>query len=446
MRLAGPEGRGDQAPVRGRFHWQSFAADALLVSGGGLAANVINYAFHFVLSRSLGPDAYGSLAALLAIVMVVGVIGTSVGTAAMQRTARLWAAHRDDAIGEVSRKMTVLSLRVGCIVALATIVLAFPLSRYLHITSPLAWAALAVALFACVAAACVRGAIQGAHRFKVYAASLVVESAVKLALGIALVDAGLSVGGAMAGVAFGLIAGTAIASIPLASRRGSAVNGKPTPIGTDAWRLMAVYVASMALMYVDTVFAKHALSGVDAGEYTAAGLVARIIPFGVGLIAPLIAPKAVAARHADRGALGRLLVVTFGFAAAATILVLAVMESIPGPLIGVTFGAAFAPAATLLRVYAVDASLIALGQLGAAYLAAVGEYGVAKWLAFSLGAQIVAMALFGDAAVRLLVIAIAGNALVLPPIVALIVRSTRESPQAPIPRRAEAHSSQPEHA
>lgn len=446
MRVTGPDERRDSALIRGRFHWPSFAADALLVSGGGLAANVVNYAFHFVLSRSLGPDAYGSLATLLAIVMVIGVIGTSVGTAAMQRTAHFWATHRDDAIGDVGRAMALLSLRVGIIVGLAAIALAAPLARYLHITAWLSWATLAIALLACIVAACVRGAIQGAHRFDVYAASMVAESVVKLALGIVFVDIGLSVGGAMAGVAGGLIVGAAIASLPLAARRGGGVNGKPTPIGADAWRLMAVYAASMALMYVDTVFAKHALSGVAAGDYTAAGLVARIIPFGVLLIAPLTAPKAVAARHAGRGALLRLLIVTFGFATAGALVALAVMEAVPAQLIGVTFGAAFAPAVPLLRIYAVDTSLIALGQLGAAYLAAVGEYGVAKWLGLSLAAQIIAMALFGDTAVRLLTIAIAGNALVLPPIVALIVRSTRTPSQATGPRRAEAPSSQPEHA
>jgi len=67
--------RSETPAARGRFHWPTFAADATLVSGGALAANLLNYVYHFALSRRLGPDAYGSLATLLAMTMVVGVIG-----------------------------------------------------------------------------------------------------------------------------------------------------------------------------------------------------------------------------------------------------------------------------------------------------------------------------------------------------------------------------------
>src|ERR1700731_1237337 len=95
MNAIGPTalGAGEEGlSPRGRFHWPGFAADALLVSGGALAANVLNYVYHFVLSRKLGPDGYGSLATLLAITTIVGVVGSSIGTLAMQETARLWAA------------------------------------------------------------------------------------------------------------------------------------------------------------------------------------------------------------------------------------------------------------------------------------------------------------------------------------------------------------------
>ncbi len=448
MGASGPNALGareNTAAARGRFHWPTFAVDAMLVSGGALAANILNYIYHFALSRRLGPDAYGSLAALLAITMVAGVVGSAIGTVAMQETARLWAGHRDDAVGPFARRTAAWAIAIAAVIALASLVAAWPLSSYLHITDRLAWIALAVALFAGIVAAYMRGAIQGAHRFGFYAASVVGESSVKLALGIALVAAGLGVGGAMSAVALGLIVGIAIAAVSLFAVRSISDQAvTPARLGLPAGRLTVIYAASMALLFVDTVFAKHALAGVDAGYYTAAGLVARIIPFGVGLIVPLVTPKAVAARHVGRGALRHLLGVTFGAAIGGALLALAVMELWPQALIGLTFGAKFAGAAPLLRLYAIDGALIGVGVLGTSYLAAIGAYGVATWLLAALVVEAAFMSAFGTTGVRLLWIAIAGNALVLPPIGAMVAHSLRDAPQADAPHDAETFTSLPE--
>ena len=414
---------------RGRFHWPSFAADAALVSGGALGANFVNYLFHFVLSRSLGPDRYGSLATLLAMTMVVGVIGSSIGTVAMQETARLWAQRRDGAIIAFGRRMLRSAAGIGAVASLTALAVSVPLAQYLHIIDPLGWVAFAFGLLAGTLASFVRGAIQGAHRFGSYAASMIVESLVKLAAAYWLVTAGLGVGGAMTGVAAGIAAGGGIALASLLrGRPGEEPATGIAGFGANASRLTLIYAALMALTYIDTVFAKHALSGVEAGYYTAAGLIARIIPFGVAVVVPLVMPKAIAARQHDRAELVRLLAITFGAALVGTVIVLAVMVVWSQPLVSITFGSAYAPAVAILRLYAVDAALIALGLLGASYLAAMGEYGVAPWLTAALIVEGIAMALWGSTPARLLGIAIAANASVLPAIAALVMRSLRHAP------------------
>jgi len=432
MDVTGPDAGGGAPTSRGRFHWPTFAADALLVSGGALAANILNYVFHFTLSRKLGPDAYGSLATLLAIAMVAGVIGSSIGTVAMQETARLWAMHRDAAVASFGRSMLRSALAIGAIVGVAAFVLSFPLSAYLHIADRFAWAGLAFALFAGVVAAYARGAIQGAHRFGLYAASLIAESGTKLLVGFVLVTIGYAVGGAIAGVAIGLVVGIALALVPLLAGAGAKDGDgyRALQFGRSASRLAVIYTASMALMFVDTVFAKHSLPGDEAGYYTAAGLIARIIPFGIGLIVPLVTPKAAAARHAGAAALARLLGVTLAIACVGTALALAIMEAIPGALVGLTFGAKFVSAASVLRLYAVDTSLIALGLLGTSYLAAIGEYGIGAWLVGAVVFEAGAMAIWGSTPAALLSIAIAGNALVLPAIAVFVARSVRGPAQA----------------
>ncbi|HXW76190.1 MAG TPA: oligosaccharide flippase family protein [Candidatus Eremiobacteraceae bacterium] len=407
------------------------------MTGGALAANVLNYVFHFALSRRLGPVGYGELGTLLAIAVVVSVIGLTAGTLTMQETARFWAQHRDADIATFGKRAVRWSALLGAIVGAVTLAAAYPLARYLHIESPLAWLMLAVALALGIGANSARGAAQGGHRFAVYAASVVGESAVKLVVGFALVALGFGVGGAMCGVATGLGVGGAIAIAPLlaaargASSSSSLIDERADRFRRPALQLTIIYAASTALLYVDLLFAKHALSGTDAGYYTAAGTLARVIPFGLGLLVPLVTPKAVAARHAQRGALAHLLAVTFGAALAGAIGALAVAQLWPGALIAVTFGKQFAPAAPLLRLYAIDTALMGLGTLGYSYLAGIGEYAVARWLVVTVIAEAGCMAWFGTTAVRLLAVAIVGNALVLPVVAAYVVRSLTHSPQAP---------------
>src|SRR5450755_181176 len=90
-------------PARGAFDLRSLAGDAGLVIGGALVANLLNYVFHFVISRRLGPDDYGTLTALLAIAAMTGVIGAALSSVGLQETAKLWVRHRDDHIGEFVR-------------------------------------------------------------------------------------------------------------------------------------------------------------------------------------------------------------------------------------------------------------------------------------------------------------------------------------------------------
>jgi O-antigen/teichoic acid export membrane protein len=201
-------------------------------------------------------------------------------------------------------------------------------------------------------------------------------------------------------------------------------------LGASAVPVGSIYACSMALLFVDTIFAKHALTGQEAGYYTAAGLIARIIPFGVNLIVPLIMPKAVAARHTSHAALARLLAVTFSIAAAGVAVALLTMELLPKALVTLTFGGAFLPAASLLRLYAIDTALIALGALGYTYLAAIGEYAVSGWLVAAVIGEAAVMAVWGTSATALLHIAIAGNALVLPVVAFLVWRSLAHAPQA----------------
>jgi O-antigen/teichoic acid export membrane protein len=392
---------------------------------------VFNYVFHFVLSRRLGPDGYGTLATLLAAISMVGVVGNSVSMVAMQESAKLWAVGVEQRVGAFVRHTGLAALGVGAAIGVVLFAGSFLFGRYLHIVSWLVWAVFAASVATGVYVAFLRGASQGARRFGLFASSFVTETVVKLIVAIALVAIGWQVLGAMGGVLVGALSGTLIIAVPLS--RG---DGDPHPdhghlhLGGRAAAVFSVQAAGTALLFLDLFFAKHYLSGTEAGLYGAAGTMARTIPFGIGLISLVANPRAAAAYHISRATLKHLLAVVFGVGGACALLAVAATVLFPRFLLWLAFGQQYLGAAPLLQLYGVDGALVALNGLATGYLMAVGNYSVAPYLLVACVIEAVAMALFGTTAPRLLYIAIAVNAALLPVSAWFIAKTLGGAPQA----------------
>jgi O-antigen/teichoic acid export membrane protein len=195
---------------------RSLPRDALVLGAGMAVANAGNYAFNVVMAFLLGPEAYGALAALLALVLVGSVPGLALQAVVARRVA-LAGSGRAPSDAAWPGAWWLVG-RAGLALALLTLLVGPGLVLFLHLDSavPVLWLALALAptplLFA------VQGLLQGQERFGALAAVLLAGAGVKLAIGVALVAAGLGVSGAMAGVAAGgLLA--ALAGLRLATRR-----------------------------------------------------------------------------------------------------------------------------------------------------------------------------------------------------------------------------------
>jgi O-antigen/teichoic acid export membrane protein len=427
--------------ARGAFDLRSLAGDAGLVIGGALAANLLNYVFHFVISRRLGPDDYGTLTALLAIAAMTGPIGASLSSVALQETAKLWVRHRDDHIGEFVRHASPAVFSIAATLWVLLVGVSFAIGPYLHIASIDLWLAFATYCAAVTCASFLRGCAQGAHRFAAFATSLMGEAIVKLGVSVFLVLLGWRVLGALGGIVAGItVAG--IVLIPLIARRPDSSTYDKSEhthlrLGGESFRVLGVTAFTAVLMFVDTLFAKHHLSGVDAGYYGAAGTLARIIPYGVGLISLVLMPKAAAALHSSRDSLVRLLRFALGAGFVLTCVLVALFVFAPGFVIAISYGAKFSASVPLLRLYGIDAGILALLGLGLSYLIAVRDYVITRFLAVAVVLEAVAMASFGTTPVRLLSIAIAINAALVPAVSYCVLRTIGVAPQAPNPPSAE---------
>src|SRR5262249_30702193 len=151
-------------------------------------ASVTNFAFHAVGSRLLGPDDYSSLAALLALLVVVAVPVGAVQTAVTQASA---ASPNGSASTVVER-----ATRFGVMLLVLGLVIALPLDRAMRLHD--AWGVALLAAWAAVASlsAIAKGALLGRMRYLPVAAALVVSAVARVGFAFVFVPV-LHVEGAM---------------------------------------------------------------------------------------------------------------------------------------------------------------------------------------------------------------------------------------------------------
>ena len=363
---------------------RSLRRNALVLAAGMGVANAGNYGFNVVMAFLLGPEAYGALAALLALVLVGSVPGLALQAVVARRTTLAGGAAWPGAGWLVGR--------AGLGLGLLTVLAGPGLVLFLHLDSPVpvVWLALALAptpvLFA------VQGLLQGRERFGALAAVMVAGAAVKLAAGLALVAAGLGVSGAMAGVAAGALlaslAGLRLAAPttpgalddPATPTPGAVDNPAPPPRGSATlplrgasnredglergwWREVGTAATGLLGLFllanVDVLLARHYLDRAAAGRYALGAVVAKIAFWAPQFVVTVVFPRLVGAADPRRllaGSAG--LIVGFGVLLAGG-LVVADRVGLIVPVLG----GGYAGLGPLLPLFAALGSALALVQL-----------------------------------------------------------------------------------
>ncbi|HEX2155533.1 MAG TPA: hypothetical protein VHS79_00895 [Actinomycetes bacterium] len=346
---------------------RSLRRDALVLAVGMGVANAGNYAFNVVMAFLLGPEAYGALAALLAVVLVGSVPGLALQAVVARRTALASGAGRPGS-GRVEGGAAWpgagwLVGRAGLGLALLCVLAGPGLVLFLHLDSavPVVWLALALAptplLFA------VQGLLQGRERFGALAAVMVAGAGVKLAVGLALVAAGLGVSGAMAGVAAGALlaslAGLRLAT-PIHPSRSRPQTTRPAAswwreVGTATTGLLGLFL----LANVDVLLARHYLDRAAAGRYALGAVVAKIAFWAPQFVVTVIFPRLVGTADPRRLLAGSALLITGFGALLAAALSLADRVGLIVPVLG----GGYAGLGPLLPLFAALGTALALVQL-----------------------------------------------------------------------------------
>lgn len=309
-------------------------------------ANVLAYGLSVVLSRQLGPEGFGVVAPLLAVLLLATVPGQALQAGAARRGAGLGGPD------PAAARLLVRSTGLGAGVALAVLLASPALRALLELSgwSALLWTAAALlphtVCFACL------GVLQGAERFGRLSVALVAVQATRLVGGAAGVVVGGTASAAMAGTAIGLVAAAAVCVVlaaPGPLRRSPRVNGLLAGLARDTRSVLAV----LMLTNLDVLLARNRLSAADAGLYAAGALVAKMAFFAPSFVVVVLYPAL--ARPADRARALRKGALALSVAGALAV----VGAGVAAPLLPVVLGSAYAPLQGSAWLFAAAGSALA---------------------------------------------------------------------------------------
>jgi O-antigen/teichoic acid export membrane protein/glycosyltransferase involved in cell wall biosynthesis len=317
--------------------------------------NGLNFLFHVLISRLLGPSHYGALGAVLNVMSVLtvplGAVQLAVTQAVVPGTGK----------GQISlRGLTVKATLWGVGAMVAFWLLAPLVDGFLNLRSPVTDLDIGVWIPLSVVAAVLQGALLGEMRYvPVAVASFFGGGALRLASGALLVSAGFGLGGAVAATVIGQAFTTA--ALLLVARRELFAKGLDSVRISlrDAVLSIAALAGYTTLTGIDVFLARHFLAPVAAGRYAAAAIAGHIALFLPGALVAVAFPRLVSANATGISA-RKTLTETVGLVTFIGLAAFAVLAGIPGVVVDVLFGPNYLGAASIVGIIALTSVLLGI--------------------------------------------------------------------------------------
>jgi O-antigen/teichoic acid export membrane protein len=279
------------------FSKDELARNSLVMFAATTFAGIFNYLYQVYMGRVMGPEEYGVFGALFAIFYMIGVISQTLGTSAASFVSRITGEgkHISFFLSGSLKRMALM----GLVVSIIFIASSSGLTSLLNLPDRRPVLVLAPILFLTWVSPISSGALRGVKRFFALGFVNVSNAIFKLVFGVLLVFLGFGVSGALMGVAAGMLAALVISFVFLKPYFG---HNNPderefrfTTFYSYSLPVMLAMIAFSVPANLDVVLAKYFFSATDAGLYTSASVLGKIIfffPAGIyAVMFPMIAEK-----------------------------------------------------------------------------------------------------------------------------------------------------------
>ena len=269
----------------------------------GLAvANLAAYVFTALAARVLGPQDYGALASLLAVLLVVSVVQLGIQTTAARRISAD-PGH----VGQIEREILSLTYRGAALIGAALLLLTPLVDRLLRLDSLATAALVGLCAIPLTITGGQLGILQGERRWWPVAMIYLTTGVSRLAIGTALILWRPTELAAMVGVFLGTILPVVLGVYALRRNRAPGQvsdHHAKRPITREILGNSQTLLAFLSLTNCDLIVARNILDGHEAGLYAGGLIITKAMLFLPQFVV-VVAFPAMSTAHERRQALLR---------------------------------------------------------------------------------------------------------------------------------------------
>lgn len=265
---------------------------AMMIGVGG-----INYLFQIVIGRTLTIEEYGTVNSLLSLTSIISVPGTILAMIISKQISIALAKGNASAVKSLARIFIITTCLIGLGLVLIEICLSGWIGRYLHVNETGYVVICCVISGLTIALQSFAGTIQGMQKFFEYGFQSFVTAICKIGFSVLLIMAGFKVGGPLWGMLIAQVA-TLFYCMLVLQRAFSGENYMPVDIkqtlwecSRDLWVIALGQLNISVLTNCDLILVKRFFDETDAGIYSAAIIIARLVMYVSTMLIYVLFPK-----------------------------------------------------------------------------------------------------------------------------------------------------------
>jgi O-antigen/teichoic acid export membrane protein len=367
---------------RKHLHFDGLAKPAFIVFIAMVIGGACNYFFQSYMGHSLEPADYSELTSLLSVFYIITIPSNLIGITILRYVSKLHGEGKDDEVSWLIKRSFLISILIGLVLFLAIVMMIPWLDRFLEIPNDSVLFVLAAGGFLLMLGPSAVASAQGLQRFYHYSLYSLFSPLGKLFFGILLVTTGLGVGGAFGGMVIGTSLAFGIVYIAIWDfvRREK----RPVDMSGMVAYVIPVAVATLGFTFItniDTFLARGLMTAYDAGIYSSASMLGKIVLWLPAAITTVTFPRFSEAqsRNDDSRMLMRKSIWVVGMVLGAIWIWFFLF---PEEIMNITYGYHYAEATICLPVVMLAFSLFGLASVFMNYGLAVGDH----WFAGIIGA------------------------------------------------------------
>jgi O-antigen/teichoic acid export membrane protein len=379
-----------------------------LIFGSSVIAGLFSYVYSIYTARYLGPEAFGTVGALLSIYSFIAVAFGPLISTFTKFVAVYNAEARPDKIAGLLFFGLSRALLVGSLLVLIFLVFSQAIADFLRVPAALPVVIVGLLCLVAVLFTVTQGVLRGLQSFWYLGFIAVAEAVLRLAFGLGLVVT-FWVSGALLAYGLATLVATALCFIPLRPflRRGRSEVDLSGLLSFSA-EVVVITLCYAVMNNLPVIFSKRYNTAEEAG------LLVAVVSLG-NLIIPLTDSFAIAMfplaadLHARGVSAFSALTRAMFFVAVISVGVLGGFWVAKGPLITLSYGAQYAQAIPFLPVYALVRALLALAGLYTTYCLATDYRRGTLVLLLPTTAQLLLLLLYHQTALDILKAQLAGG-------------------------------------